>query len=179
MKKLFYSKFIISIVCMIICITFLFGACGKSDVQTHSEDNGQLYTIDSAYESGWLTKDDLMDICYYAYKNVWTGEDKDSSTWVKVDYTPSRKLDSLDSKVETSIKECYYNLNKSKFIDKDGKSLGGIEKLTVKYYGTYNDCVAVSIDCSLWSSGAVATPKLLAGVAWWKGNEELLIYKSN
>lgn len=141
--------------------------------------DGKFYTLQEAYANNWLTKDDIMEVCYYRFGEVWLGENLNSDSWVKYEYEPQNTLQELDKSVENNIKNAYYSTHKSDFLDKEGNSLGGIGNLTVQYFGTYNDFCVIIMECSLWDVGLVATPMLLAGVAWWETGEGFLVYCVN
>ena len=49
--------------------------------------------------------------------------------------------------------------------------------MSLQYWGTYNDSHVIVMKCSLWNIGQVATPTLLAGVAWWETGEGFLVYR--
>lgn len=140
---------------------------------------GTFYTIEEAYENGWLTRNDLMEVCYHRFGEVWIGESSDSYTWIKYEYNSQSMLSPLEMTVENDIKETYYSLHKSKFYDQDGNSLGEIDDLSVQYYGTYNDSYVIVIECSIWETGQTAKPTLVAGVAWWETGDGFLIYRDN
>ena len=140
---------------------------------------GTLYSIQEAYEKGWITQDNIMEVCYYRFGEVWFGENLDSDSWVKYEYAPKHTRQELDKSVENDIKKTYYAINKSDFFDKEGNSLGGIDNLSVQSFGTYNDSCVVIMKCTLWDVGQVAIPMLLAGVAWWETGEGFLVYRVN
>ena len=141
--------------------------------------SGELYTLQEAYANGWLTKDDIMEVCYERFGEVWLGENLDSDSWVRYEYVPKHTRQELDKSVENDIKKAYYSTHKSEFFDKDGNELGGVEDLSVQYFGTYNDSYVIVMKCSLWEIGLVAAPTFLAGVAWWETGEGFLVYRVN
>lgn len=167
-----FKKNVKKIVCSLLgLVAFLLFLCGCN------KDVGTFYSLDEAYENGWLTKDDLMEICYYRFGEVYIGESTDSDTWVRYEYNSQNTLSELDKTVENNIKEAYYSLHKSDFFDRDGKSLGGIDNLSVQYCGMYNNSYVVVIECSLWDTGDDATPRHLSGVAWWETGDGFLVYR--
>lgn len=161
----------------ILCLSVVLGVvmfvgCG-------SDNNGKFYTLQEAYINGWLTQNDIMEVCYYRFNEVWTGETLDSDSWVKYEYTPKHTRQELDWSVENDIKKTYYSIHKSDFFDREGNPLGGIDNLSVQYFGIYNDSYVIVMKCSLWDIGQIATPTLLAGVAWWETGEGFLVYRVN
>ena len=169
MKKRIFSIWIA--VCLLVLPAVLAG-CGPKTY-------GTFYTLQEAYDNGYLTREDLMSICYYRFNEVWLGENLDSASWVKYEYTQKHTQQELDKSVENDIKKTYYSIHKSDFFDKEGTALGGIDNLSVQYFGTYNDSYVIVMKCSLWDIGQVATPTLLAGVAWWETGEGFLVYRVN
>ena len=158
-----------------LCMGMLSGCDnGKDNLEI---GDGPFYTLEQAYETGWLTKDDIMEVCYYRFGVVWLGENLDSDSWVRCEYDPKHTRQKLDKSVENNIKKTYYSIHKSEFFNKDGDKLGGIEDLSVQYFGTYIDSHVIVMKCSLWDIGQVATPTLLAGVAWWETGEGFLVYR--
>lgn len=168
-------KKILNILCITIAtVFFCFGMVGCTPKAV-----GTFYTIEEAYENGWLTRDDLMEVCYNRFGEVWLGENVDSNTWIKYEYSTINILSELDGAVENDIKETYYSMHKNAFFDQDGNSLGGIKDLSVQYYGTYNNSYVIVIECSIWETGQTATPTLVAGVAWWETGDGFLVYRGN
>lgn len=166
---------VINILCAVMAIVLF--CCGVAGCAPRSE--GIFYTLEEAYEVGWLTRDDLMEICYNRFGEVWIGESLDDTTWIKYEYEPKDTPSELDRSIENDIKETYYSLHKSDFFDREGNPLGGTECLTVRYFGMYNDSYVVVVECSLWDVGQAATPMLLAGVAWWETGDGFLVYRDN
>ena len=87
--------------------------------------NGELYTLQEAYANGWLTKDDMMEVCYERFGEVWLRENLDSDSWVRYEYVPKHTRQELDKSVENDIKKAYYSIHKSEFLIKMGMSLEG------------------------------------------------------
>ncbi len=159
-------------VCCMLLVVVLFSllsACNNSQ--------SKLYSLNEAYDLGWITQDNIMEVCYNRFGEVWIGEDENYDTWVKIEYTPNNSIINLDKKEEEAIKETYYKLNKSKFFDKQGNSIGGINDIFVNFFGVYNNAYIVTITCSLWDLGTAVTPKVLAGVAWWESDSGFIVYK--
>ena len=155
------------------------GALSGCDNGKEQIEEGTFYSLEEAYDAGWLTKDNIMEVCYYRFGEVWLGEDLNSDSWVKYEYEPKNQQQGLDKSVENNIKNAYYSIHKSDFFDKEGNSLGGIDNLSVQYFGTYNNFCVIIMKCSLWDVGQVVTPMLLAGVAWGETGEGFLVYRVN
>lgn len=85
--------------------------------------NGGFYTLQEAYANGWLTKDDVMEVCYYRFGEVWLGENLDSDSWVRFEYDPKHTRQELDQSVENDIKKLIIPFIKVNFLIKMGISL--------------------------------------------------------
>lgn len=99
-----------------------------------NEPFGQTYTLETAFEKGFLTVDDLLNIAYY--KNG----GKDGNEQLMENFTP-RPLATLDASSERLIKEteAYFWRNSQKPIES-----ATAEDIFIKgYYGIYNNYVAV------------------------------------
>ncbi len=95
--------------------------------------DGEFYTLQEAYDAGWLTQEDLKSIAYYH-----NGGTEGNEEIMGEDYQPQPKTpEVIDKMTELSIKQAYINCYK----------LGGYGKpsgVTVKnYFGSYNGCYAV------------------------------------
>lgn len=114
-------------VIVMVCIG-LFSACTP-------KKSGEFYTLQEAYDQGLLTQDDLKSIAYYH-----NGESEDES-FVPMPKTP----EVLSNKTEKAIKETRaYNLrtqNPNPIKKAEAKDI-----TILKYYGTYNNCVALIMD---------------------------------
>lgn len=130
-------------------------ATPKTNNQT-GEAKGSFISLQSAYDDGLITEKDIQAISYRRWNAVcvvaedetdWTNSDN----WIKIDYTPPMEMGELSESVEADILLSYYNLYNKRFFDKDGNKKGGVEDLSVKYYGEYNGLYAVQIESRLWS----------------------------
>lgn len=65
-----------------------------------------------------------------------------------------------------------------KFYSKNEGLLGGIDDLTVSFFGEFNNSYVVQIDCSLWSYGAITIPTIVAGIAWWETGDGFKVYRT-
>lgn len=110
------KQFLFSLLFLCIAL-FAMGGCTNHTV-------GQFAWLDCAYESGWLTHEDLDRI----------------ATLSNDDQTESASA--LDSKIQENIKTAYcQKMNLEEFYDSVGISL---------YYGTFGDCfvIAIASDCA-------------------------------
>lgn len=156
---------------LIVALLSLSCACYKNE--------GKFYSIDEAYESGWITQNDIKEICYNKFGEVWIGENEDYKTWVRIEYTPVGIPSHIDKKTESIIKKSYYELNKSKFFEKDGKRIGGINDIIVECYGIYKDTYILCISCPFINTADVVTSRIVAGVAWRDSGESFCAFRKN
>ncbi|MDE6441437.1 MAG: hypothetical protein K2L12_01625 [Clostridia bacterium] len=105
---------------------------------------GSFYTLQEAYNKGWLTRADLMNIAYYHHSTLnWGAE------FIPEGYNPAPKTpEVLSGETLTAIKQTYWD-NNYKVNNPHNVTLDDID-IGEDYYGTYNNCVAVMI----WLNGA-------------------------
>ena len=100
---------------------------------------GVFYSLESAYEEGWLTKEDLLSIAYY---NQGTNYNEDKMT---EDYQPIPKYpEILSAETEWKIKEtrAIYRRNHAQN-PRPEASAEDVE--IIKYYGTYHGMTVVKL----------------------------------
>ena len=124
--------------------------CGCRD-----EPQGTFYSLQTAYEQGLLTQEDIKNIAYYRYDGkewVYAGVDVNEEAFYELqptDYAPIPKTPEVLSKeTEKAIKESRAAFYRTLTFP-DGKKIypkARARGFTVaQYYGTYNDCVAIRI----------------------------------
>ncbi|MCM1438612.1 MAG: hypothetical protein NC131_05305 [Roseburia sp.] len=124
-------KRIINIFAVAICALSLmcvFAACNKdsSDSENIKPVTGQFYTLQEAYDNGYITQTDLENIAYYH-----NGE--------------KSYPESLDENIANSIKSDWAK----KLSDDETDSADNTVEISVVirgYYGTYGNCVAVIVE---------------------------------
>ena len=93
MKKLLR---LFALCCALALPAWLFGGCAEEIVAV-----GEYITLREAYNSGYVTRDDIMEMCYHRLGAVYelpeglTLDDIESTdweNWVEVDYTPRNFL---------------------------------------------------------------------------------------
>ena len=131
-----------------VCMTFAFAGCGDKPAEENNsstenktaeyvspllasplfaptlEGRGNFYTMEVAYDNGWLNADDVRSLacCYY---ELYTDEENPYSGAYK---EPTEKL---SEETESELKQAF---------------AGGTNNVTVdKYYGTYNDNIVVTM----------------------------------
>ena len=96
------------------------------------EVRGELYTMEQAYENGWLTEDDLKSIACSYYDGTYLSNENPYSGM----YTSTEEL---TEEMETEIKQAFLN-QVVNFAE------GNRDRVDIKrYYGTYNGNVVVTI----------------------------------
>lgn len=107
---------------------------GCAPEQRYAKLAGSFYSLDEAYENGWLTQDDLKNIAYYFHAR--NGE----TEYIDEAFAPDPKTpESLDKKTQYKIKRTYLN----EIID---MSDGSFDRVDIyDYFGTYNDNIVVYI----------------------------------
>ncbi len=111
------------------------GLCtGCSPEQRYSKSVGSFYSLDEAYENGWLTQNDLKNIAYY-YHTRHGETDHVDETFIPNPKTP----ESLEEDIQYKIKRTYLN----KIIDMPN---GSFDRVAIyDYFGTYNGNIIVYI----------------------------------
>ncbi|MDE6302665.1 MAG: hypothetical protein K2M36_03655, partial [Clostridia bacterium] len=112
------------ILILIILVSSMFSGCNAT--------NGQLYTLDEAYDNGWISQEDLRSISYY-----WNNKNADPS-FIPAPIIPSE----LDPKVDKKIRKAYLqNFNR-----KYGYGKAKLSNIHIyRYYGTYGDCPIIRV----------------------------------
>ena len=90
---------------------------------------GAFYTLEEAYEAGFLTREDLMSIAYYH-------QGSEDETFSPIPLCP----ETLGKETERGIKETHLASIREEFPTADLDDVHILE-----YYGTYGDCVAVHV----------------------------------
>ena len=100
------------------------------------ESTGSFYTLQEAYDNGWLTQDDIMSIAYYHNGGRAYNEEIMSETYQPAPKMPEVLSEETELKIKITVAEGY----RQKYKEKDATP----EEITIKeYYGTYGDCVAI------------------------------------
>ena len=107
---------------------------GCTPEQRYSESVGEFYTLDEAYENGWLMQGDLKNIAYYYHTRYGETEHIDQS-FVPTPKTP----ETLNEETQNKIKRTY--LDEVAMVPD-----GTFDNIDIsQYYGTYNGCVVIGI----------------------------------
>lgn len=113
----------------------------EEELPEEEELAGSFYTLQEAYDNGWLTRDDLMSIAYYHHKNTMNDGYMFNSDLMGEDFKPIDNFpDSLSKQLELSIRKTRLNsLNAEYSTDEFTLENVGISS----YYGSYNGGVAI------------------------------------
>ncbi len=138
-KKVFFV-FVLIILC--VCI---FSSCALF------VSRGEFISLQKAYDTGIITKEDLKSIAYY--------QNGDNRGIDNENFVPNKKTpETLSAETEKAIKETRaYNLRKNSLSGISTKMAKADDVEIFKYYGTYNNYVAVMLfdaftdyDQALW-----------------------------
>jgi len=116
---------------------------------------GTFYSLQEAYEQGLLTQEDIRSIAYYYYDGmeyVFVGVDKNEDSIYDLQttgYVPiPKKPEILSTETEKAVKESGAAIYRAQTFP-DGTKIypeARAKGFTVtQYYGTYDDCVAISL----------------------------------
>ena len=123
----------------------------KMQTSIHS---GKFCSLVEAYESGWLTQDDIRNIaCFHGGNTVTEGQISDIDTWHEVEFVPTKKESFLSNTAQNNLKEAYaYYLrnNNENYLNLTAESVYFYD-----YYGTYNNCVVARIFARRDSTGGM------------------------
>ena len=136
--------------------------------------NGDIYTLEEAYEMGLLSKEDLMSIAYYQHGGRIKNEEIMSE-----DYKPKPKIpEILDKTVEQHIKEyifaCYLE-------DPERTGEHTINDIDINnYYGNYNGYWIVSETDNFNMHYSGIWEKKIDGINFTeRGNSVIIVWKEN
>jgi len=146
MKKLFSLGVILAMALS------LFSAC-------EPESKGAFYSLQQAYDNGWLTQEDLRSIAYYhhdglnysledLYKaDAITREAIEKNMYYQnengetIEFVPSPKNpEILDAETEKQLKQTRAN-----GLREEGRKIKAKDVSIIEYYGIYNSCVAAML----------------------------------
>ena len=98
------------------------------------EKKGTFYTLQEAYDNGWLNQEQLLSIAYY-HQGTEGNEELMGENYTPIPKTP----DMLSEELELEIKQKYYEQESC-----EERSIS-MDKVKSIYYGVYNDCVCVKL----------------------------------
>lgn len=109
----------------------MFAGCAQE------EPEGEFHSVREAYESGLLTKEDVMSIAYYH-----NGGRSGNEAVMSEGYEPQEKGE-LDEGVALKIRQSAAYDYRSKGLDDEAETDGFT---IIEYCGTYGNCVAVMME---------------------------------
>lgn len=136
----------------VICVAFSFVGCGNNeaaekgnvspvtDAKENSGDGkkleaGKFYTVTEAYESGYLTREDVMSIAYYHNRGNYKNEEIMGENFVPLPKTPETPSEETDKAIIDSFydSERWNQYNCAK------------EDLVYLYYGIYGNAIVLKM----------------------------------
>ena len=149
MKK---KGFAIGMVLLLLCTFLGLSACVKEEA-----DRGKFYSLQTAYDEGWLTVADLQNIASYVFPG-----DKPQP-------------EPLNEQIAADIKKAEAKSLRIQLPDK--KPAPSPDDVTLRYYGTYNDCVIVRLWDKFFSYPAVDEEMTVAGVKFEYSGPKPIVWK--
>ena len=130
------AKKVLIVLALVIITIFGVAGCNKKS----QESTGTFYTLQEAYENGWLTQADLMSIAYFHNGGRWHNEEIMSETYEPLPKTPGV----LSEETKLTVKNTAVNEYKMKYPGTHSASIAKIEDFTItEYIGIYNGCIAI------------------------------------
>ncbi|MCL2410598.1 MAG: hypothetical protein FWC97_03040 [Treponema sp.] len=154
---------------------------------------GTFYSLQEAYDGGFITRGDIKHISYFATGRVVEVLDATGNEWEmelhqpenywtkirKIDFTPQTPnpfLTNISPKVISDMKSAFYAANKELMdislqqeIERGDIRRGTTALDTISidaFYGEYNGSYAVRITSSLWGYGDLAIHQLASNIGW-------------
>lgn len=132
---------------------------------------GSFYTLQEAYEKGWLTKEDLMNIAYYHNGGCKYNEGIMSKIYEPVPKIPAKLSEDTERKIKSTAAKEYREVYHITDAVEDGFTI-------VSYYGTYNTCVAVMLRNAYSGEAGSIWTDLIAGVNfYYSGGKTIKIWR--
>ncbi|MCM1306401.1 MAG: hypothetical protein NC037_02550 [Bacteroides sp.] len=167
------KKKLIKIICFGLALIMSVGilcACNNDDdfrnPRNGEPEAGEFYTLQQAYDNGWLSKGDLRNIAYY-----WSGGGQ------RKGFKPTPKNpETLSPETELAIKE-----DRAENLHESGteEAVADGVKIT-NYFGTYDGLVAVFVYDNYSGYSTALTQKQIGGVSFkYYDSNQILVWKSN
>lgn len=162
-----------------------------ADTTTNDEIKGTLYSLQEAYDRGFLTKADVMLIVYFLDDSAFevVPVTVDGEVWVMDDFVPQIEtpaLTMLDQKTINNMKMAFYLKHRQGLEDaiQYEKNNGSIDKNTSEidtisvdsFLGKYNDFFAIQMSSSLFEYGTGNFFENVASVEWSQFTPQIIIY---
>ncbi len=148
------KKILASLVTIIFVLGMLCG-CGGTEYPS-----GSFYTMEEAYENGWITKEDIMEVCYRRFGSVYECSAENPEESVEVDYTSPYPDPVLDRKTEKAIIHADY-------VRGNGQEHGISESdYTLTFYGEFDGSYIVLMRCSKADDDCAIWDENIADIVW-------------
>ena len=168
------TKKITKVICFFVALIMCAGvmcACNKNDDDFRNPRNGEpeageFYTLQEAYDNGWLSKGDLRNISYHK-----TGDGQ------RKGFRPTPKNpEMLSAETELAIKEDW-----AKYLMRGNSELEAVaDGIFIRaYYGIYEGLIAVYIEDMYYEFPDVICKDSVGGIEFKYGNTNTIkVWKS-
>ena len=165
------KNFIVLSFALLVFTILIVGCTSENCIDKIIDKNeGEIYTLAEAYDSGLLSEDELKSILYYycGYKE-------------SLDYNPIPKQPEFLSDVyEKKIKISYLYMLHDKF-ENSGKKVydnSRLQEIHIEYYyGIYDNTIAIRIFDDYCGYADVLIPTEVGGIQFTYSGPEILIWK--
>lgn len=162
LKKLIYVG-----VVLIVCVGILC-ACNDDDFRNPRNgepEAGEFYTIDEAYENGWLSKGELRSIAYYL------NSESQGKNFEPIPKNPEALSEELDLAIREDIARTYRDNGSYPEAIADDISIS-------KYFGKYGDMYAFTYGAIYFDSPAAITTKYVDGIKFiYPQSDTVMLWK--
>ena len=118
---------------------------------------GNFYSLEEAYENGWLTQEDILSIAYYYNQGAEGNEALMGESYAPEPTAPEM----LDEERANQIKRTYLN-------DVIAMPDGTFEHVIIRaYYGTYHENIVIHITDDYHGYDYVSEPEYEIGGVWF------------
>lgn len=132
---------------------------------------GTFYTLQVAYDNGWLTQADLMSIAYYHNGGRMHNEELMSEDYAPAPKTPEVLSNATELKIKGASAKKYREKYDIKNAEADGFTI-------TEYCGTYGGCVAIMMRDDYSGAAGVAWTDNVANVdIYYNDGNEILIWR--
>lgn len=171
----------ILIVTIFICCC-LISLMGCSSTSINAENNyGEFYTLQEAYNLGYLTLDDVKSIAYYQNNGLeWFSEGEGEYMTYKSKpskfYPIAKNPKELDTDLQSLIKKDWVDYLR---IKSNIRGIKAKDILITNYYGTYNGYTAIMLDGYGFFTQAIRYVTIEDVVIRYNDGNSIRIWKQN
>lgn len=161
---------LLKVLCIAIAAALLCGVAGCAP-----QASGTFYTLEEAYEAGFLTRDDLMSIAYYH-----NGGREHNESIMDEEYAPKPRVpQELSEEMSSKIRNtAAYDYRNDEFMNAPEAVADDFQ--IIEYCGTYNDCVAIMMtDNYTGYTGALRTDVIAEISFSYNDGNEIKIWREN